>query len=372
MTTRRRQIILAASLVAATLVTLPGIRGSLPVEAAEAVATLRTAELNQQDATMLQRGYYEQLIGVSRLNSQLWEVYMNRPLELELIDQTPAGRKTGDYLNVELVPSVSIPLNGAIFTTNRWGMRDKEYERAKPAGTFRIAVAGASSTMGWAVADDQTFENLIETRLNRDRGGRGAHQRYELLNFARLGTVPPQYLGLVEFALSFQPDAYLLTAQDNEVERTLGRLAYYRLNNVAYPDDSMSAVVRRLTEGTTTEAEAVRRLDPHGEMILTYYYSRIVDRCRELGVQPLWFFLPGLEGRTNPAEKEILFRSARAAGFTTMDLSDVYAGHDLNDLRVAKGDYHPNPAAHRLIAKALYRQLEQRPDIFQRAAPESR
>src|SRR5688572_24382144 len=196
-----RRFMLVATLFAAVLVTTPWVRRVLPAEAAEVVSTLRTGELNRHDATMLQRGYYEQLIGVSRLNSQLWEVYMNRPVELEMIWQTPAGRKTNDYLNVELVPSVSIPLNGAVFTTNRWGLRDREYDKIKPTGTFRIAIAGASSTMGWAVGDDDTFENLIETRLNRDGKARGPYARYEIINFARLGLVPPQYFGTLDVAL---------------------------------------------------------------------------------------------------------------------------------------------------------------------------
>src|SRR5437773_12248189 len=116
MTAERRGLGVAALLFAVSFMTTPWVRRVLPARALDVLKAVRTAELNRQDATMLQRGYYEQLIGVGRLNSQLWEVYMNRPVELEMIWQTPAGRKTGDWLNVELNPSVSIPLNGAIFT----------------------------------------------------------------------------------------------------------------------------------------------------------------------------------------------------------------------------------------------------------------
>lgn len=369
MTTRRQNLVLTALLFAVAFVTTPWVRRVLPADGQQMLTTLRTTELNQQDATMLQRGYYEQLMGVGRLNSRLWEVYMNRPLNLEMIWQTPAGRRTGDYRHVELVPSRQIPLNGAVLTTNRWGMRDREYERAKLPGTFRIAVAGASTTMGWAVGDEDTFENMVETRLNRERSGPASHARYELLNFSVPGFVPPQYLGDLDRALDFQPDAYLLTTQDNDLVRTLGRLAYYHIRGIAFPDDSMSAFVRRATEGSATEAGAQRRLDQYGEMILTHYYSLIVNRCRERGVRPIWFFLPGLEGMTDPAQKAVLFRSATAAGFTILDLSDVYSGRDLAKLRITKGDFHPNVTGHRLIANALYGAMQRRPEIFTRLAP---
>ena len=368
MITPRQNLAVAALLFGVTFVTTPWVRRLLPADGQQMLTKLRTTELNQQDATMMQRGYYEQLMGVGRLNSQLWEVYMNRPVNLEMIWQTPAGRKTGDYRNVELVPSKSIPLNGAVFTTNRWAMRDKDYERAKPPGTFRIAVDGASSTMGWAIGDDDTFENLIEARLNRERSGK-PYARYELLNFAMPGFTPPQYLGVLDRDLDFQPDAYLLTSQDNDVVRSMGHIADYRMKKMPFPDDSMSAFVARVTEGATTSPEAQSRLEPYTEMILTYYYSRIVNRCRERGVRPIWFFLPGLEGTTDSTQKALLFRSATAAGFTVLDLSDVYAGRDLATLRVTKGDFHPNPIAHRLIAKALYGEMLRRPEIFTRLTP---
>lgn len=313
---------------------------------------------------MLQRGYYESVIGVGRLNSQLWEIYMNRPLDLEMLWQTPAVRRTDDYLKWELLPSQKVTLNGTEFTTNRWALRDREYALAKPPRTFRIAVAGASSTMGWAVGDDETFENLLEDRLNRDQDARASYERFELLNFAMLGLIPPQYWGTLDRTLAFQPDVYLLTTQDNDVVRTTDRLAYYGLHGTPFPDDSMYALARRVTEGASTEAEAERRMAPYGELIIAHYYRLIADRCRERGVRPVWFFLPGLEGLTDMPQKTILFRSARAAGFTILDLSDVYAGHDLATLRVRKADYHPNRVAHRLIAKRLRTEILRHPEVL--------
>ena len=48
-------------------------------------------------------------------------------------------------------------------------MRDQDYERSPPPNTFRIALLGPSNVMGWGVGDGETFEALVEERLNRER-----------------------------------------------------------------------------------------------------------------------------------------------------------------------------------------------------------
>ena len=83
--------------------------------------------------------------------------------------ELPVSR-TADLRSVELVPGFEGRFKGAPFRTNRWGMRDREYTREKPPGTFRIAVLGSSVTMGSGVGDGETFESLAERALN-ERGG---------------------------------------------------------------------------------------------------------------------------------------------------------------------------------------------------------
>ena len=120
-------------------------------------------------------------------------------------------RETRNALTRDLFPSRRVVWNGNSFSTNRWGMRDRDYERAKPAGTFRIAVLGPSHVMGNGVADDETFENLLETRLNAAAllpGGR----RVEVLNFGVDAYSLPQQVALLEDrVLAFSPDVIIAT-----------------------------------------------------------------------------------------------------------------------------------------------------------------
>jgi hypothetical protein len=360
----RRASLAAAGALALWLAGSPELARRLGPRAREVAAMVRTPQLNRADATQVQRGYYENLIGVSRFNSQLWEVYMSRPADLPPITQTPAGRRVDSYLGVELVPSQRAVLRGAVVTTNRWGFRDLDYQQQKPAGALRIAMVGPSISMGWAVADRETFENLVEDRLNRDRARFGPYSLIESLNFSVPGYVPVQYVALTERALQFEPDVMVLVTQDNDVERLTGRLADYVLGGVDFPDDSMRAAVRELVGTATTRAAAEQRLKPFSEAILRYYYRMIARMCQSRGVRPVWLFIPALERRYAAEDKAQLFRAARDAGFAVVDLSDVYEGQDIPAITIGWGDFHPNPRGHRVIANRLYEVLAARPDLL--------
>ena len=336
----------------------------LGADVAEFAASVRTERLNQQDAARMQKGYYEQLNGVSRVNSQLWEVYAQRPVTWPMIDETPAGRRTNDYRYVELIASQRVNFGGTTLTTNQWAMRDREYAREKPARTFRVAVIGASTTMGWRVGDDESFEHLLEERLGREVGSFGPFDRFESLNLSVPGYVAVQYLALVDRAVEFSPDALFLVTQDNDVERTIGRLVYYAQGGIAFPDDSLRALAESAARDAPSAAVAERRLAVHAEEILTRIYRTIAERCRAAGTRPVWIYLPGLEGIARRADHELLLRAAGAAGFMILDLSDVYEGRDLSTLTVDVADFHPNAEGHRVIARRLHTAIVGTPAIF--------
>ena len=120
---------------------------------------------------------------MNRFNSQLWEIYTKRPSNWVQIRDTAAIRLTNDDLILELAPSTTIDFNGTQMTTNRWGMRDKDYEKIPPPNTYRIALTGPSFVMGYGVNDGEDFDSLLEERLNRENSGT-PYAGYEILNFA--------------------------------------------------------------------------------------------------------------------------------------------------------------------------------------------
>ncbi|MDA1315335.1 MAG: hypothetical protein O2968_18545, partial [Acidobacteria bacterium] len=167
-------LVLAAGLYPGPLDTLPAF--------AEMVRDLKEFRLNSRDMDRMQRGYYEKLTHDIRFTPELWLTHQSKPADWVDSTNTKLISPTDDFLRVELKPSDSEVYKGALLTTNRWGMRDKDYSKTKPPGVYRIALMGASRTLGGGVEDDQTFEALLEDSLNRDRRSE-ADYRYQILNF---------------------------------------------------------------------------------------------------------------------------------------------------------------------------------------------
>ena len=126
--------------------------------------SLRSAQLSRLDVAKLERGYYESLLVRGPFNSQLWEVYSKKPTNWLVDEGAGLKRFVGGFSQVELIPSFASTTRYGIVSTNRWGMRDQDYENVPRTGTYRVAVLGASSVMGWGVGDGETFEALVEAR----------------------------------------------------------------------------------------------------------------------------------------------------------------------------------------------------------------
>ncbi len=126
-----------------------------PPALANAVNQLRNPYfVSARDEEMLTRGYYEDLGDVARFNPQLAELYKGQPADW---NRNWAVHRTGGFPAQELLPSRRVMAKGVALTTNRWAMRDREYEQAKPEGTYRFALLGSSHAMGGVVAASGSY-----------------------------------------------------------------------------------------------------------------------------------------------------------------------------------------------------------------------
>jgi len=243
-------------------------------------------------------------------------------------------------------------------------MRYKDYEQQPSPGSFRIAMLGASTVMGWGAGDGETFEALLETRLNRERVG-GPYARYEILNFGVPGYQPPQQLVALEKALRFHPNAVFYVAAGREVSRAAEYLAEVVRKQVPIPYPPLVEIVRKagLTP-TEDETTALRQLNPHRAEVLSATYGLIAGRVRSAGAVPVFVFLPQVRGGSWQEETPETLRIAGAAGFILIDLSEVFAGQDLEAIRLAEWDDHPNAKGHQLVAQQLYAAIASRPEII--------
>ena len=335
------------------------------------VADLTSNRLSAREAAQLQRGYYEDLIGVNQFNSQLWDIYSKRPSDWPTLTETSAARYTNDNFIVELVPSTTINFHGAKMSINRWGMRDSDYEQVSAPGTYRIALTGPSFVMGYGVADGEDFGALLEDRLNRGNTG-SPYKTYEILNFAVPGYSAIQDLMVLEQkVLPFQPKAFFFMSHQREEEAVVLYLAD-RISvgaDLPYPD-IMEIARQAGAKPGTAKAEAERLLKPYGPEILSSTFRHIVQVSRGHGILPVWIFMPTLEDPLQKEEIVHLKGLAQEAGFVVLDLSDAYDNQNLDSLVVAYWDKHPNTKGHMLIAEDLYRKLreyEQEIPLFSRA-----
>jgi D-alanyl-lipoteichoic acid acyltransferase DltB (MBOAT superfamily) len=344
----------------------PGVYTRLPENVSNLMGDLSTARLSQRDALQLQKGYYEDLTGVDRFNSDLWEIYSKRPTEWPLIQETEAARMTGDFRILELLPSKKIDFHGGEFTTNRWGMRDMEYEQVPTPNTYRIAIVGPSFVMGSGISDRDVFEAILERHLNEQNDGK-LYDRYEFLNFGVAGHASLQELWTFEEkVLSFKPNAVFFVSHQIEEEVTVRNLALSLSTGVEIPYDYLEEIARKagVQEGMP-QSEVERLLKPYSNEILSWTYHRFVDTSRENGITPVWVFMPTLEFPLSEELKGQLYEMAEEAGFITLDLSDVYENQEISSIIVAEWDLHPNSKGNQLIASRLYEALLEKDELIQ-------
>jgi lysophospholipase L1-like esterase len=99
-------------------------------------------------------------------------------------------------------------------TSNADGFRERPFGPKRP-GTFRIVTLGDSSTFGWGVEPEFTYQRLLEERLNR-----GNDNRFEVLNLGIPGHNTRHGLGVLRHhALELEPDVLIISYGANDPRR---------------------------------------------------------------------------------------------------------------------------------------------------------
>jgi lysophospholipase L1-like esterase len=95
--------------------------------------------------------------------------------------------------------------------SNSSGFRDRPFG-PREAGTVRVVTLGDSSTFGWGVDAEHTFQRLLEDGLNDGNG-----RRVEVLNLGIPGHNSRHGLGMLRhYALALQPDVLIFAYGAND------------------------------------------------------------------------------------------------------------------------------------------------------------
>jgi lysophospholipase L1-like esterase len=350
-----RQLIATAAILVWGLV--PGeLASGTPARIREA---MRRDLPSRADYERMERGYYEQLLDAGRSLDALADGSGDRKgwthLEAAPFEAGPLCLVVNDVREFVLKPSLSMVHDGATWSTNALGMRDRSYETAKPPGTFRIAFVGDSIGAGWGVNDGEGFEPLLERLLDERSQGAGG-PAVEILNFAVPGHGPGQrWEHFTRVGWAMDPDLVLFestTADPGWDERRLRGLLPRGIgwDSPFYREILAGAKVR---PGGTFESYK-QALRPFRWEFLAAVYRAAVADCRARGVPCVLVLIPRVGKPGDPAERQRLIALARDAGFAMVaDLSDAYDGLDPNDLAIGPRDFHPNADGHARLARRL-------------------
>jgi hypothetical protein len=321
------------------------------------VASLSKSELNRKDFEAMERGYYENLLDVSRFNPELQEVYRTRPKDWT---EGLAGK---EFMQLDEPPFFALrPLfegrdRGATVRTNSSGLRDKEYAVDRPEGVRRIAMVGSSFVMGVGVENDQTFEALLEDQLNETSADESV--RYEVLNFGVAGYTQMQIMSAVERRVfEFSPDVVCYVEHGDPFMNTMQGVVNHVLSGQAEHFDFLVEIaIKAGVRGEKDRVVIKNALAPFESEILLQIYRRMVEACKSHGAPAVWVYLPRPEEFDNgPSDVEL--EIAQRAGFQTLILKNVYPKEELSSLWLARWDHHPNAAGHRMIAQRLFEAIQ--------------
>ena len=339
----------------------PRVAGMLGGKAEAVLASLQVDRMSIRDEQIQERGYYEQLLDSRVYMAALWEMGNKRPADWEGLVPAGVARETNDLLGEELFPSIETVFKRAPLTTNRWGLRDGEYELEKPANTLRIALFGKSYEMGWGVKNEGIFEQIAEDSLNVVYSDRN----YEIINFSVGGYTTIQYAVLAEEKLAaFKPDVLIVAAHAGEGSRTMTSLLRLYRRGTPLPPELQRFIDLAGLKPDMPFSEMKRNLEPYEQEIVELGYERLLSVCRDRGIVPVWLFVPRTMGHLRGPEggienEEEYRRWVRVAEEMGFELRWSLAGvfdrfEDPGDIQLAEWDTHPNDAGHRLLGDAFY------------------
>jgi hypothetical protein len=324
------------------------------------MASLRRDGLNTKDQELVARGYYEGLLDQRHATAGL-ATPLRAPRDWVEIADADIASPRNDLLWYELKPSYSGTFKRAAFSTNRWGMRDRDYELAKPAGTYRIALAGASYDMGSGVADGQDYGSVLEDHLNTAKPG-DRYSRFEVLNFAVGGYSMLEQAVISETKIiPFKPDMLLVGVYSSEHVRLLTHVTHAVAHNVAIPYPELKDIIDQAGATPWLGSPWIReRLRPYTNDILGWAFRKLKADADKQGTKLLVLLLPETTDKGNNVameQVERLYAVAVASGLQPVKFDGLYDNYEMSDISVTAWDPHPSVLGHRLVADRLYKHL---------------
>ncbi len=291
------------------------------------------------------------------------------------------------YLNVQ-VGGINSP-SGVTFyrkyyKLNSWGFRDRERQKAKPNGAFRILALGDSFTFGAGIKfKEDLYTALLEEKLNR-AGDHSLH--FEVINtgIKGLGTAQQQQY-LREKGLALDPDLVVVghvlnDAETPELKREIEQRSrsgtflparYHQiLSSYSFTyylaRRNLLGILQRFSDSGTGLTGYDAYLDDlyRGDNLEAFkdVVAALAKTLEDHGLPVLWVSFPRMPHvREVPYPfahvTEILEDIALQNDFRFIDLLPPILESDAERLTVSAWDGHPNEIIHAIAAEEIYERL---------------
>lgn len=250
-------------------------------------------------------------------------------------------------------PHSEATLMGVRVRINADGFRDRDYP-VERSGASRMIFLGDSLTFGWGVEKSQTFEEILESDLSRDRPT-------EIINLGTGNYNTEQEVHLfIEKGVKYQPDAVVVFYFINDAEPTPRKSNWDVLGGsrtITFIWSRVTSLLARV-ERRKSFQEYYSGLYVEGQPGWTaarHAFLLLRDTCASHGISLRVVLLPELHAlRDYPfaAEHQRVLAFLRDNRIEAMDLAPFFSGESQPmRLWVASDDAHPNAIAHALIAR---------------------
>lgn len=314
-----------------------------------ALRTLFIRDLTREADDDEVAGYYEGLMA-------------GRPRELlGRARQPDRYRFRNDFLYYENKPGLASSDSEDALVTNRLSMADVEYAFERAPNTWRVAVIGDSVTRGQGAPFGESFEALLERKLNEVHRTPEIDQ-FELLNFCTTGYRLTQMVDVaLEKAPAFRPDVYVLALTRLSVGARWGdhliQLVYEGID-LKYDFLKQLAVETGL-DPRQPPATLRTRLAPKRLQAIGWAVEEVRQRARAEGASLIVLLVPTAN---RPASLEPAFAGIPGVleelKVPYINLLDAFRDvPTLDGFRVSEGNVHPNGVGHRRLFEHLYRIL---------------
>ncbi|MDH3214118.1 MAG: SGNH/GDSL hydrolase family protein [Myxococcales bacterium] len=259
------------------------------------------------------------------------------------------------------------------YRTNSLGWREREFERQKRNGIFRIVGIGDSFTFGTGVRREHLFLTRLQAALDRERP-----RRYEVINLGVMGFNAAHEAALLQhYGVALNPDLVLVCFVLNDAEVLIPRQFRMRRLSALPPKPAGARPWSLLAEHLSVRLQNRKRNRQFIEKMRRNFepddagWQQAVaalrlekSLARRHGFQLVLVVFPLLWDLGDGYPFAGIHAEVAAAGhrldIPVLDLLQAFQGQETEALWVHPSNHHPNEKAHSIAARALFAFLNER------------